>query len=200
MLYCRVPARRVSNEPPGQRQDTGPGILWSVHRWTKRTNRTLDSPFFTKTGWAWHVTIYWPASAWTVLFMPDRHIPLMIQLRSSLHLLVCYWLWVGGADLTRSGTQGAGEGWSYSWCSMAIKAIQWLKIANKCAGFILAIFCWTEMTQFVRFCTDCRHSGAKKSPQKGRNPPIGGKKHTPWIRDWLYNITLRMVAVHLLAE
>ncbi len=43
----------VSNEPPWQ-----PGILWSVHRWTrptgepprqknsKGTNRTLDSPFF----------------------------------------------------------------------------------------------------------------------------------------------------------
>ncbi len=27
----------VSNEPPGQRQDTGPGILWSVHRWTRST-------------------------------------------------------------------------------------------------------------------------------------------------------------------
>ncbi len=27
----------VSNEPPGQRQDTGPGILWSVHRWTRPT-------------------------------------------------------------------------------------------------------------------------------------------------------------------
>ncbi len=27
----------VSNKPPGQRQDTGPGILWSVHRWTRPT-------------------------------------------------------------------------------------------------------------------------------------------------------------------
>ena len=27
----------VSNEPPQQRQDTGPGILWSVHRWTRTT-------------------------------------------------------------------------------------------------------------------------------------------------------------------
>ena len=27
----------VSNEPHGQRQDTGPGILWSVHRWTRPT-------------------------------------------------------------------------------------------------------------------------------------------------------------------
>ncbi len=26
---------RVSNKLPGQRQDTGPGILWSVHRWTR---------------------------------------------------------------------------------------------------------------------------------------------------------------------
>ena len=25
----------VSNKPPRQRQDTGPGILWSVHRWTR---------------------------------------------------------------------------------------------------------------------------------------------------------------------
>ncbi len=25
----------VSNKPLGQRQDTGPGILWSVHRWTR---------------------------------------------------------------------------------------------------------------------------------------------------------------------
>ncbi len=76
----------VSNEPPGQQQDTGLGILWSVHRWTrptgepqtcganqplkisklgnhldknvKRTNCTFDSRFLTKTGWAWHITIY----------------------------------------------------------------------------------------------------------------------------------------------
>ncbi len=27
----------VSNEPLGQRQDTGPGILWSIHRWTRPT-------------------------------------------------------------------------------------------------------------------------------------------------------------------
>ncbi len=26
-----------SNDLPGQRQDTGPGILWSVHRWTRPT-------------------------------------------------------------------------------------------------------------------------------------------------------------------
>ncbi len=27
----------VSKEPPGQRQDMGPGILWCVHRWTRPT-------------------------------------------------------------------------------------------------------------------------------------------------------------------
>ena len=36
-VYCRVPARRVSNKPSGQRQDTGPWIHWSVHRWTRPT-------------------------------------------------------------------------------------------------------------------------------------------------------------------
>ena len=55
----------VSNKPPWQQEDKGPGILWSVHRWTshkdlqkfkRKTNRTFD-PLFTKTGWAWHVTI-----------------------------------------------------------------------------------------------------------------------------------------------
>ncbi len=55
----------VSNKPPGQRQDTGPGILWSVHRWTRPTGESpkRNEPhiwfaFFTKTRWAWHVTIY----------------------------------------------------------------------------------------------------------------------------------------------
>ncbi len=49
----------VSNEPPGQRQDTGPGILWSVHRWTRKERTAhLIRLIFTKTGWAWHVTIY----------------------------------------------------------------------------------------------------------------------------------------------
>ncbi len=89
----------VSNEPPRQRQDTGPGILWSVHRWTRptrepptcgvnqystgfycvrRRTRTKVSKLgnhldknlkkertahlirltFTKSGWAWHVTLY----------------------------------------------------------------------------------------------------------------------------------------------
>ncbi len=62
----------VSNKPLGQRQDTGPGILWSVHRWTRPTGELdnhLDKKFkrnephiwftfFTKTGCAWHVTIY----------------------------------------------------------------------------------------------------------------------------------------------
>ncbi len=38
----------VSNEPPGQRQHTGPGIAYLI-RLT-----------FTKTEWAWHVTIYIP--------------------------------------------------------------------------------------------------------------------------------------------
>ncbi len=32
----------VSNEPLGQRQDTGPGILWSVHRWARPTDK-LDN-------------------------------------------------------------------------------------------------------------------------------------------------------------
>ncbi len=55
----------------GQPQDTGPGILWSVHRWTrptgeppitytkilKRNEPHIWFAFFTKTGWAWHVTI-----------------------------------------------------------------------------------------------------------------------------------------------
>ena len=36
----------VSNEPLGQRQDTGPGILWSV----KGTNRILDSLFLLRQG------------------------------------------------------------------------------------------------------------------------------------------------------
>ncbi len=65
LIYCHMPAWRVSNEPPGQRQDTGPGILWSVHRWTRprqklKKERTahLIRLIFTKTGWAWHVTIY----------------------------------------------------------------------------------------------------------------------------------------------
>ncbi len=33
-------------------------ILWSVHRWTKRYEPHTWFAFFTKTGWAWHVTIY----------------------------------------------------------------------------------------------------------------------------------------------
>ena len=49
----------VSNKPLGQRQDTGPGILWSVHRWTryyldknlkKEMNRIHDSPFLLRQG------------------------------------------------------------------------------------------------------------------------------------------------------
>ncbi len=32
-----------SNKPLGQRQDTGPGILWSVHRWTRPTASTGES-------------------------------------------------------------------------------------------------------------------------------------------------------------
>ncbi len=46
----------VSNKPAlgsGQRQDTGPGILY-----TKKINKPhVWIAFFTKTGWAWHVTI-----------------------------------------------------------------------------------------------------------------------------------------------
>ncbi len=58
---------RVSNEPPGQRQDTGPGILWSVHRLI--TNFKRNEPhtwfaFLTKTGWAWHVTILPRPRSW----------------------------------------------------------------------------------------------------------------------------------------
>ncbi len=48
----------VSNEPLGQRQDTGPGILWSVHRWTRKEQTAHLIRLFTKAGWAWHVTIY----------------------------------------------------------------------------------------------------------------------------------------------
>ncbi len=57
----------VSNEPLGQRQDTGPGILWSVHWWTRPTGKPptcgVKQPhiwfaLFTKAGWALHVTIY----------------------------------------------------------------------------------------------------------------------------------------------
>ena len=54
----------VSNKPLGQRQDTGPGILRSVHRWTrptgepplprqkfkKETNHIHDSPFLLRQG------------------------------------------------------------------------------------------------------------------------------------------------------
>ncbi len=39
-IYCRVPAGcRLKQTTLGswQRQDTGPGILWSVHRWTRPT-------------------------------------------------------------------------------------------------------------------------------------------------------------------
>ncbi len=64
ILYINACQRGgVSNEPPGQRQDTGPGILWSIHRWTrptkilKRNEPHIWFAFFTKTGWAWHVTI-----------------------------------------------------------------------------------------------------------------------------------------------
>ncbi len=40
----------VSNKPLGQRQDTGPGILWSIHRWTKGTNCIFDLPFLLRQG------------------------------------------------------------------------------------------------------------------------------------------------------
>ncbi len=36
-IYCHVPARwglQQTTLGSGQRQDTGPGILWCVHRWT----------------------------------------------------------------------------------------------------------------------------------------------------------------------
>ena len=60
LIYCRVPARwglQQTTLGSGQRQDTGPGILWSVHRWTnsylqknlKRTDRTFD-PFLLRQG------------------------------------------------------------------------------------------------------------------------------------------------------
>ncbi len=34
----------VSNKPLGQRQDTGPGILWSAHRWTRQTDTDQRIP------------------------------------------------------------------------------------------------------------------------------------------------------------
>ncbi len=41
LIYHTVACQRggVSNEPLGQRQDTGPGILWSIHRWIKNLKK-----------------------------------------------------------------------------------------------------------------------------------------------------------------
>ncbi len=43
----------------GQRQDTGLGILWSVSHDFPYKILKRNEPVFTKTGWAWHVTIYY---------------------------------------------------------------------------------------------------------------------------------------------
>ena len=54
--------------------------------------------------------------------------------------------------------------------SQRLQGVFWKSVGRAEMGLFGAIF--------VKFWTDFRQPGAQKSPTKGGNPPIGGKKYT----------------------
>ncbi len=82
-IYCRVPARRGlqrtaraatrhgARDPLGRPHvdQTYSNLGNHLDKNFKRTNRTFDSPYLIKKGWAWHGTIYWLSkSCWPPLW------------------------------------------------------------------------------------------------------------------------------------
>ena len=116
----------VSNKPLGQRQDIGPGILWSVHRWTKKFKRNYPHTWFalfTMTGWAWHVTVY-TCTLW----------------RGEFHTYWRHTSWIIDITLWRAHVVTSG-GWSCSslirWTSHFITTS-----AKSTANFLCSMVAW----------------------------------------------------------
>ena len=68
----------------------------------------------------------WLDEAWTALFMPDRHTPYWSSSGHNCTSLPAIGYECEVQPWQELDHKGAGVGWGYSWCSMAINAIKWL--------------------------------------------------------------------------